>query len=74
MQLSEKTIRLIKNSQQLINTHGERITCHMYVLLFSRYPETTKLFTNTGKQPKKLAQAIAAFVAHIEVLDQLQPA
>ncbi|WP_395376996.1 globin domain-containing protein [Marinicella sp. W31] len=73
MQLSEQTKKMIKRTAPLLKSQGEHITCHMYVLLFSRYPQTTELFSETGKQPQKLAQAIVAFATHVDALDQLQP-
>ena len=74
MQLSEQTRKMIKQSTPVMKAQGDHITCYMYVLLFARYPETTKLFSEAGKQPQKLAQAIVAFATHIDALEQIQPA
>ncbi|RMD60299.1 MAG: hypothetical protein D6828_00180, partial [Nitrospirae bacterium] len=46
----------------------------MYQILFSKYPETEILFKNAKNQPAKLAEAIGAYAANIDNLENMKDA
>ncbi len=74
MSLSEQTIEAIKATYPIIKDKGVKITEHMYQILFVNHPECEHLFSHSNNQPEKLAQAILAFVSHVDDLDQIASA
>lgn len=70
MDLNPKTVEIIKATYPLIKTHGLKVTERMYDILFDKYPECRSLFVTASSQPEKLANAILAFVSHIERINE----
>ncbi len=59
---------LLESSFQAIVLHGEAFVTAFYERLFTRFPETRALFAATDmfEQRKKLQQALALIVQHIQ--------
>lgn len=75
MNLSPKTIDIIKATAAPVSQHAEEITSRMYAILFEKYPETELLFKDAdADQHKKLAAAIGAYAANIDNLAVLDKA
>ena len=75
MQLSTKTIKIIKQSAHLVTANAEEITSQVYVTLFTKYPDIKKLFVNApNDQFSILAEAISAYAVNIDKLYKLEPA
>ena len=75
MELSPKTIEIVKATASVVAEHSEAITARMYEILFEKYPETQKLFDNAASdQHKKLAAAVSAYAANIDNLAVLSKA
>ncbi|KHF25053.1 globin domain-containing protein [Solemya velum gill symbiont] len=72
MELSQKTIVIVKESIPIIQEHGLEISSRMYDILFEKYPETKALFSGPiEKQPKILTTAIAAYAENIDQIEKL---
>jgi len=70
--MTEKTKEIIKATAPVVKEHGEAITTTMYKILFERHPETKALFKDASEdQYKKLANAIYAYAANIDKLENL---
>ena len=70
--MTQQTIDIVKSTAPVIKEHGEAITAAMYPILFEKYPQTKELFTNADKdQYKKLANAVYAYAANIDKLENL---
>ncbi len=70
-----EVIETVKATVPAIRENGEKITTRMYEILFSKYPETKELFKNAPEdQYKRLANAILAYGANIDNLENLQTA
>jgi nitric oxide dioxygenase len=70
--MTEETKAIIKATAPVLKEKGEEITATMYPILFKKYPEAEKLFENaTPDQHKKLANAVYAYAANIDKLENL---
>ncbi|MDH5465740.1 MAG: globin domain-containing protein [Thiovulaceae bacterium] len=70
--MTQQTIDIVKSTAPVIKEHGEAITSAMYPILFEKYPQTKELFANSDKdQYKKLANAVYAYAANIDKLENL---
>jgi len=70
--MTEKTKEIVKSTAPVLKEHGEAITSAMYTILFERYPETKELFKDAAEdQYKKLANAVYAYAANIDKLENL---
>ncbi|CAA6828572.1 MAG: Flavohemoprotein (Hemoglobin-like protein) (Flavohemoglobin) (Nitric oxide dioxygenase) (EC [uncultured Sulfurovum sp.] len=70
--MNETTKAIIKSTAPVLKEHGESITTEMYKVLFSKYPQTQELFKDaTADQHKKLANAVYAYAANIDKLENL---
>ncbi|MEA1879978.1 MAG: globin domain-containing protein [Campylobacterota bacterium] len=70
--MNEATKAIIKSTAPVLKENGEAITTEMYKVLFSKYPETQTLFKDaTPDQHKKLANAVYAYAANIDKLENL---
>lgn len=76
--LTSSQIALIKSSAPAIKAHGLEITTLMYSRMLAEHPELCNLFNLShqaaGTQQKTLAQALAAYAAHIDALENLSGA
>lgn len=71
--MTNETKQIIKATAPLLKERGEEITSVMYPLLFQRYPEAVALFKDAPENQKvKLANAVYAYAANIDNLDNLQ--
>ncbi|WP_257281259.1 NO-inducible flavohemoprotein [Endozoicomonas sp. ISHI1] len=70
MNLSEKTICIVKATAPVMAECGEAITRHFYQRLFSHHPELLNIFNashqKTGRQQAALAAAVYGYAAHID--------
>ena len=74
-ELSKKTISLVKSTAQLITENQYDIADRMYELLFEKYPQFKKLFTNNTKLNRsRIADAISAYAVNIDKIHILTPA
>ncbi|RUM43871.1 MAG: hypothetical protein DSY46_07020 [Hydrogenimonas sp.] len=70
--MTEKSKEIVKATAPVVKKHGEAITTAMYKILFERYPETKELFKDAPEdQYRKLANAIYAYAANIDKLENL---
>ena len=70
--MTNETKAIIKATAPVLKEHGEAITTAMYKVLFEKYPETQELFKNADPdQHKKLANAVYAYAANIDQLENL---
>lgn len=70
--MNNETKAVIKATAPVIKEHGEAITTEMYKILFEKYPQTQALFKNAAPdQYKKLANAVYAYAANIDQLENL---
>jgi nitric oxide dioxygenase len=70
--MTEKSKEIVKATAPVVKEHGEAITTAMYKILFERYPETKELFKDAPEdQYRKLANAIYAYAANIDKLENL---
>jgi len=70
--MNEATKAIIKSTAPVLKDHGDTITTEMYKVLFSKYPETQVLFKDASpEQYKKLANAVYAYAANIDKLENL---
>ena len=70
--MNNETKAIIKATAPVIKEHGEAITTAMYKVLFEKYPQTQELFKNAAPdQYKKLANAVYAYAANIDQLENL---
>lgn len=71
--MNQETIKIVKATAPIIKSKGEEITGTMYPLLFSRYPDAAALFKDAPENQKtKLANAVYAYAANIDKLDNLK--
>ena len=75
MQLSEKTIEIVKATAPLVGENAVKITSTFYPILFKDFPETKIMFNQShqrdGGQPKALAAAVVAYALNIDNLGVL---
>jgi len=70
--MNESTKAIIKATAPILKERGEEITTAMYKRLFGNYPDAKKLFENADPdQHKKLANAVYAYAANIDKLENL---
>jgi len=70
--MTNETKAIIKATAPVLKEHGEAITTAMYKVLFEKYPQTQELFKNAAPdQYKKLANAVYAYAANIDQLENL---
>jgi nitric oxide dioxygenase len=70
--MNSETKAIIKATAPVLKEHGEAITTEMYKVLFEKYPQTQELFKNADpEQHKKLANAVYAYAANIDKLENL---
>jgi len=70
--MNDATKTIIKATAPVLKDSGDAITTEMYKVLFSKYPETQELFKDaTPDQYKKLANAVYAYAANIDKLENL---
>lgn len=70
--MTNETKTIIKATAPVLKEHGEAITTAMYKVLFEKYPQTQELFKNASPdQHKKLANAVYAYAANIDQLENL---
>jgi len=70
--MNDATKEIIKATAPVLKENGEAITTAMYKVLFSKYPETQELFKDaSADQHKKLANAVYAYAANIDKLENL---
>ena len=63
---------IIKQTAPLVKENKDEITQTMYEILFEKYPQTKILFKDASEeQPKKLSNAIYAYAANIDNLENL---
>jgi len=75
MNLSPKTIEIVKATAPVVAKNAEAITSLMYEIMFTNYPEVEELFKNSEPdQHKKLAVAVGAYAANIDNLAVLDKA
>ncbi|MCH9813672.1 MAG: hypothetical protein K0U47_06975 [Epsilonproteobacteria bacterium] len=71
--MNAQTIQIIKATAPIIKSKGEEITSIMYPILFERYPKANALFKDAPEnQREKLANAIYAYAANIDKLENLK--
>lgn len=72
MELSKKTIEIVKETAQPVSLNAKAITTKMYKILFDTNPELKDLFKDADPdQHKKLAAAVSAYAANIDNLSVL---
>lgn len=70
--MNNETKAIIKATAPILKEHGEAITTAMYKVLFEKYPQTQALFKDaSADQHKKLANAVYAYAANIDHLENL---
>ena len=70
--MNQQTKELIKATAPILKEKGEEITTAMYKILFTKHPEAKVLFENAEPdQYKKLANAVYAYAANIDQLQNL---
>ena len=70
--MNNETKAIIKATAPILKQHGEAITTAMYKVLFEKYPQTQELFKDaSADQHKKLANAVYAYAANIDHLENL---
>ncbi len=70
--MNDETKAIIKATAPILKQHGEAITTAMYKVLFEKYPQTQALFKDaSADQHKKLANAVYAYAANIDQLENL---
>ena len=73
--LSPKTIKIVKESAELITTNDTKITKKMYSILFEKHPNFQVFFKDApANQYMKLAEALSAYAINVEKLHILRPA
>ena len=75
IELSDKTIAVVKSTAPVLAANGELLTRHFYGRMFRENPEVAPLFNRTnqasGNQQRALAGAICAFAANVDQLEIL---
>lgn len=75
--LTDKEIKIIKDSIPFLKDHGKALATKFYENMFSNNPETKKFFNmdkqKSGSQPAALAQSILAAANHIDNLEAILP-
>lgn len=75
IELSDKTIAVVKSTAPVLAQNGEVLTRHFYGRMFRENPEVAPLFNRTnqasGNQQRALAGAICAFAANVDQLEVL---
>ncbi|WP_415397543.1 globin domain-containing protein [Sulfurimonas sp. CS5] len=75
MELSEKTVGIVKATAPVVAQNAEAITSTMYNIMFTNHPEIKALFKDAEPdQHKKLAAAVGAYAANIDNLGVLDKA
>ncbi|EDZ62178.1 putative globin [Sulfurimonas gotlandica GD1] len=75
MELSAKTIEIVKATAPIVAANAEAITSTMYKIMFTNHPEIKELFKDAKPdQHKKLAAAVGAYAANIDNLIVLEKA
>ena len=78
MNLSAKTIEIVKATAPLVGSKAKEITATFYPILFADYPQVKSLFNQShqksGAQPEALANAIVAYALNIDNLGALSGA
>ena len=75
MELSPKTIEIVKATAPVVSQHAEKITSEMYHIMFTNHPEIKYMFKDADpEQHKKLAAAVGAYAANIDNLSVLSKA
>lgn len=70
--MTQETIEIIKATVPLIKEKKEEITTTMYNIMFTKYPHLKPMFDKASKdQHKKLANAVYAYAANIDKLENL---
>jgi nitric oxide dioxygenase len=71
--MTQETINIVKQTAPLIKENKEEITTTMYQIMFTKYPKVKEMFKNASPdQYKKLANAVYAYAANIDKLDNLK--
>lgn len=75
VELSEKTIAVVKSTAPVLEQNGELLTRHFYQRMFRENPEVRSFFNMGhqagGTQQRALAGAICAFAANVDNLEVL---
>lgn len=75
LELSDKTIAVVKSTAPVLEANGELLTRHFYNRMFRENPEVAPLFNRSnqtsGTQQRALAGAICAFAANVDQLEVL---
>jgi nitric oxide dioxygenase len=71
--MTQETINIVKQTAPLIKEKKEEITTTMYKIMFTKYPKVKEMFKDaTPDQYKKLANAVYAYAANIDKLENLK--
>jgi nitric oxide dioxygenase len=71
--MTQETKNIIASTAPLIKEKKEEITTTMYEIMFTNHPEVKELFKNAEpSQYKKLANAVYAYAANIDNLENLK--
>lgn len=71
--MTQETINIVKLTAPLIKEKKEEITTTMYEIMFTKYPQVKEMFKDaTPDQYKKLANAVYAYAANIDKLENLK--
>jgi nitric oxide dioxygenase len=75
--LTARQIEIVKATVPALQAHGETITRTFYGFLFEAHPELRNVFNQAhqaqGDQPRALANAVLAYAANIDQLQNLGP-
>lgn len=75
--LTDKEIKIIKDSIPFLKEHGKSLSINFYNNMFTNNPEVKKYFNmdnqKSGKQPEALSQSILAAANHIDNLSAILP-
>jgi len=73
--LSEKSIDVIKTTSKMVVSRSAEITTEMYKIMFSKYPHVKELFKDQPEnQYMILAEALSLFAMNINKIEKLTPA
>lgn len=75
--LSSETIKIIKSTVPILETHGQAVTKRFYERLFHAHPELLNIFNHAnqrqGRQQAALANSVYAAAANIDNLGAILP-
>lgn len=75
LELSDKTIAVVKSTAPVLEQNGELLTRYFYERMFRENPEVAPMFNRSnqtsGTQQRALAGAICAFAANVDQLEVL---